>query len=104
MLRIELHSVSTCPCTSPSRNVSGVLYQIKSLRFGDGMKLNDWRFISEIHEKKQTFVVLRAQVAHQVVVVLPLCFVAERMRLAGFLKDPEVYASGFHLSRPYPCH
>jgi len=85
-----------------SKYVSGVLYQIQTFCLADGMELNDWRLISEVHENKQTFVVLRAQVAHQVVFAFPLCFVAERMRLAGFLKNSRICTSRFHLGRPNP--
>ncbi|MGC1438233.1 MAG: hypothetical protein WA847_20230 [Terriglobales bacterium] len=52
------------------------------------MKLDEWRLTAKIHQDEQAFIVLCAEVPQQVIPVSPLRFVAKRVKVAAFLKNP----------------
>jgi len=86
----------------PSTHVSGVLYQVQTVRFRNGMELDAGRTGAEVHQSEQALVMIGAKVAQQVLAGPPMRLVEESLRGAVFLEDSATDATGLYSSRPRP--
>jgi hypothetical protein len=66
------------------------------------MELDEGRLATQVHKNEKAFVMLRTNVAQQVVLSLPLRLVAKGKRVALFLEDPAAYTSRRNTSRAGP--